>query len=106
MIESIWDAVKAISVIALCVFGVVKCTQSDWYQASEREREAQERANATPHVIREADGCKVYAFKSGGDYHYFTRCGDTVTTDRSYAQSCGKGCTRHKTETIVTKGNQ
>lgn len=106
MIEIIWGAIKIFAVIALSVFGIVKCNQSEWHQESERRQEAQDRADATPHVIREADGCKVYAFKNGGYWHYFTRCGDTVTTERTYTKSCGKNCTKAETETIVTEGNK
>lgn len=96
-----------IALCALVVFGVVKCNGSDWWQESERQREAQEQADSTPHIIRQADGCKVYAWKGGdGVYHYFTRCGETVTTERTYSETCGKNCTRKKSEIIVTKGNK
>jgi hypothetical protein len=71
----------------------------------ERADAAQALAERTPHVIREADGCKVYAFKGDGVYHYFTRCGSTVTTDHQYTESCGKKCTTTKTESITTEGN-
>lgn len=58
----------------------------------------------TPHVIREADGCKVYAFKSGDRYHFFTRCPDSKTTTESSWDECqGSGKTRHcevRTENI------
>jgi hypothetical protein len=80
------------------------CFFSDWSKQVVADREAQERADATPHVIREADGCKVYAFKSG-DWHYFTRCSDgTVTTERNWSERQGK-MNVHKSETIVTEGN-
>jgi hypothetical protein len=92
-------------VLALCVFGIYSCSQSDWYKDSERAQEAQKRADETPHVIREADGCKVYAFKSGDNWHYFTRCGSTVTTERNWTEKCGKNCTTHKSESIATEGN-
>jgi hypothetical protein len=69
----------------------------------QERHEAQDRADRTPHVIREADGCKVYAFKTG-EWHYFTRCpNSTVQTDRSYTENCGKNCTRHKVESITTQ---
>ncbi|WP_334029024.1 hypothetical protein [Burkholderia orbicola] len=71
---------------------------------------AQARADATPHVIREADGCKVYAFKADDKWHYFTRCSDgTVTTERNWTESRRQGkqtITENKSETIVTKGAQ
>jgi hypothetical protein len=92
--------------VGLPLFGIVKCTETEWWQESERKKQAQEKADATPHVIREADGCKVYAFKSGGSYHYFTRCGSTVTTERTYTENCGKNCTRQKSEVIVTENNK
>jgi hypothetical protein len=78
---------------------------SDGAKERAAERAAQERSDATPHVIREADGCKVYAFKSG-DWHYFTRCTDgSVTTERNWSERNGKQ-TVHKSETIVTENNR
>lgn len=75
--------------LALVIFGVKSCNESEWFQASLREKQAQDRANETPHVIREADGCKVYAFLGGdGLYHYFTRCPDSKTTTESSYQEC------------------
>jgi len=56
-------------------------------------------------VIQEVDGCKVYRFYDG-DYHYMTRCGEEVTTQKNWNENCGKACTRHKTEDITTEGNQ
>jgi len=99
----------AIVQITLCIavlFGIVKCNGSDYWREHERERSEQEHAEDKPHVIREADGCKVYAFKSSGSYHYFTRCGEAVTTERTYSEACGKNCTRQKSEVIVTNGNR
>jgi hypothetical protein len=77
--------------------------------AEEAARAEAERRAAIPHVIRQADGCKVYTWKGGGQWHYFTRCSpaDTVTTERSYTEkvSCGKNCTKHvpRKEVIVTE---
>jgi hypothetical protein len=95
---------KAVAVIGLTVFGMHSCFNSEWMKDVERRQAAQAKADATPHVIREADGCKVYAFKSG-DWHYFTRCDSTVTTERHYQVREGK-TTKEKTETIVTEGNK
>jgi hypothetical protein len=92
--------------LGLLFFCVHSCFDSNWYKESERARAAGRLAAATPHVIRETDGCKVYAFERDNTDHYFTRCGDTVTTERNYTQSCGKGCVKHKQETIVTEGNK
>jgi hypothetical protein len=61
--------------------------------------------NHAMQVIQEMDGCKVYRFYDG-NYHYITKCGDRVTTQKNWDESCGKACTRHKTEDITTEGNQ
>lgn len=80
---------------------------SESAQQDQREQIAQDAADRKPHVIREADGCKVYAFKSEGIWHYFTRCPASRTTTESSRQEChlvGKvnSCTT-KTETIDSK---
>lgn len=81
-------------------------------QAEAAREAAQRKANETPHVVREADGCKVYAFLSGDRYHYFTRCPDSKTTtdtswDECHSEMVGKVSTRKcvtKSEAIeVTK---
>lgn len=78
----------------LLVGGIVSCHQSEWYQAEERVKEAaravQDKADATPHVIREADGCKVYAFKAG-QWHYFTRCEGGTITESHHTETTGSG---------------
>lgn len=56
--------------------------------AERRAKAAAERREQTPHVVREADGCKVYAFKSEGRHHYFTRCPDSRTTTESSWEEC------------------
>ena len=58
-----------------------------------------------PQLLSEADGCRVYKFVDNGT-HYFTRCGEQVNTVRHYTESCGKGCTRNRTESIITEGNK
>jgi hypothetical protein len=55
--------------------------------------------------VCEKHGCRVYRFVDSGT-HYFTRCGPQVETTRHYTESCGKGCTRARTETIKTEGNK
>jgi hypothetical protein len=89
--------------LLLLIFGIKSCTETEWYKESERADEAQRKADAMPHVIREADGCKVYAFRGGDTWHYFTRCATTTTTERHYTQSCGKKCTKQMTEEITTE---
>jgi len=83
---------------------------SDWSRENAIRQHAQDVADAKPHVIREADDCKVYAFKSDGQFHFFTKCGDgTVTTERNWEehrQSGKQTITEHKSETIVTTGNK
>lgn len=99
----------------LVVIGLVGgCTYNVLFSASAKQGlardRAQARADAMPHVIREADGCKVYAFMADDKWHYFTRCSDgTVTTERNWTESRRQGkqtITENKSETIVTKGAQ
>ena len=56
-------------------------------------------------IISEMDGCKVYRFYDG-NYHYVTRCGDKVTTQKNWSEYCGKACTRRRSEELVTEDNQ
>jgi hypothetical protein len=110
VLEVLGWLIKWACIVAVVVFGIVKCTEWDDARpstiAARAAEAAQERADMEPHVIREGDGCKVYAFKAGDAYHYFTRCGDgSVTTDRQYQERHGK-TTETKTETIVTQGNK
>lgn len=67
----------------------------------EIENRAQKIKESTPHIIREADGCKVYRFKSDERWHYYTRCADKTTTESSYTVRSGK-TTRTETESITT----
>lgn len=76
--------------------------------ADEKAAQERERREMTPHVIREADGCKVYAWKGGDSkYHYFTRCPNSQTsTTRNYTECTGTGKTRscqEKSETIEVR---
>lgn len=68
MIDWIKSTLFVCAVVGLPIFGLYSCQQSEWWQAGERAQAERERREATPHVVREADGCKVYAFKHGGDY--------------------------------------
>lgn len=97
------EIITLLACTGLLIFGISSCQETEWYKESERQKAIDEQRERTPHVIREADGCKVYAFKAG-DWHYFTRCGETVTTERQYEVREGKA-TKKKTETIVTNGN-
>jgi hypothetical protein len=67
----------------------------------------EQRANdRIPAVVSSADGCTVYKFYDNSSWHYFTKCGGTVTTTKNYTESCGKGCSRSRTESMTTEGNQ
>ncbi len=94
--------VWSILFIGCVVFGVNSCTHSGWYQKSMAESIQQDATDAQPRVIREVDGCKVYTFKSGDRWHYFTRCPNAQTTTESpYSVRVGK-TTQTKIETITT----
>jgi len=67
-------------------------------------KDERERSHAMQ-VIQEVDGCKVYRFYDG-DYHYMTRCGEKVTTQKNWDEYCGKACIRHRTEDITTEDNR
>ncbi len=104
-----WDGDGAIFVLLV----VVACwSMWHWRDTPEEkaakwaQEAAQRRARETPHVVREADGCKVYAFERGGRDHYFTRCPATTDTETTWKESCGKNCTRQKAENIVTENAQ
>lgn len=73
----------------------------EWKKRADAEDEARRAAERKPRVIREADGCKVYAFKEGDRWHYFTRCPEQTTTESSYSVRSGK-TTRTETESITT----
>ena len=62
-------------------------------------------AARVPVAIGSAEGCTVYRFEDRGT-HYFTRCGEQVTTTKNYTESCGKACSRRRTEEITTEGNK
>jgi hypothetical protein len=59
-----------------------------------------------PAAVSSADGCTVYRFYDNSSWHYFTKCGGTVTTTKNYTENCGKGCSRSRTENMTTEGNQ
>lgn len=104
------DVLAETVVTLLIVGGVVSCNRSEWYQEGERQRDAeraaQAKADATPHVIREADGCKVYTFKAAEKWHYFTRCPNNTTTESHHDEQQGSGKQRKTVdvaETVVTE---
>lgn len=107
---SVWGVLKALSegevfgaFVMLCMavgagwWGYYEAKpETEQMRIAEKQREKEDQIRReTPHIIREADGCKVYAFESGGRWHYFTRCpGDRTVTDTSYEQCSGSGKTR------------
>lgn len=101
------DALAYIGLAGLTLFGIYSCTNSDWMREQDRQRAAKESADRQPRVIREADGCKVYAFKEGAHWHFFTRCPTSTTTERTYTQACGKTqCQELRSEVIVTENGR
>lgn len=104
-----WELIKLLAVFAIPVWGIVSCQNSDWAKENERLNRERQKRLETPHVIREADGCKVYAWKSGEHFHYFTRCPNaTTTTDRTFEDCHNSGKHRScqtKTESIVAITN-
>lgn len=101
------DAFGVFCVLILAFFAalIYNDANSPEGQARKKQRELEYQRAATPHVIRQADGCKVYAFTTDRE-HYFTRCGSTVTTETNWLKSCGKNCTKQESDTIVTEGNK
>ena len=92
---------KRLAVILLIVStALLFFLNSEWYKKQVAEDAAQNANDAVPRVIREIDGCKVYAFKATY-WHYFTRCQSTTSTDASREVQYGK-TTRTEIETITT----
>jgi len=102
------DALKTIRVTLLIVliamisiFAVILSLQAMFGPSDE-----QRAMGRVPAVVSSADGCTVYRFYDNSSWHYFTKCGGTVTTTKNYTENCGKGCTRSRTENMTTEGNQ
>ncbi|WP_146215079.1 hypothetical protein [Rivihabitans pingtungensis] len=97
--KAIWTLLTALSLF-LAAFMIL-----DANSEPEKNRRAQEeQARRTPHVIREADGCRVYAFEDGGHQHYFVRCGnDRTTTHRQYddCRQSGKSSSCKKSFEVI-----
>ncbi len=107
MIDFIKDAAKAtaMTLVFLLIAGGIIATGFSFLKYVAEPSPEYKAAARVPQLMSEADGCKVYRFVDNGT-HYFTRCGAQVDTIRNYTESCGKACTRHRTETITTEGNQ
>lgn len=71
------------------------------WEEETKKQQAQDAADAQPRLINEIDGCKVYAFKSTGRWHYFTKCpASRVSTESSWR--CGYKGRKTCTEVIDT----
>jgi hypothetical protein len=107
MMDDLMEHLKIIGFVILAallalgfIFGIIWALQSTFGPSDEQKAEMR-----VPQLLSEADGCRVYKFVDDGT-HYFTRCGEQVDTVRHYTESCGKNCTRSRTESIATEGNK
>lgn len=57
-------------------------------ELEEKKYKEQIEKDKNPHVIRDVDGCKVYAFSDGGKWHYFTRCENSRTVTDTTQEEC------------------
>jgi hypothetical protein len=93
-------AILLLVVASIIILGLIGIIQAVFGLSDEQKTELR-----VPQLLSEADGCRVYRFVDNGT-HYFTRCGEQVSTVRHYTESCGKNCTRNRTEEITTEGNK
>ena len=95
------DALKAlgITLLILLIGGLVIGFGFLGLQAMFGPSDEQRARDRVPAVVSSADGCTVYKFYDNFRWHYFTKCGGTVT------ESCGKNCSRPRTESLTTEGN-
>jgi hypothetical protein len=93
-------AVISLVIGALIILGLIGTFQAVFGLSEQEKAEMR-----VPQLLSESDGCRVYKFVDDGT-HYFTRCGEQVDTVRHYTESCGKNCTRRRTESIATEGNK
>ena len=101
------DALKAlgITLLLLLIGGLVIGFGFLGLQAMFGPSDEQRAKDRVPAVVSSMDGCTVYKFYDSSSWHYFTKCGGTVTTTKNYTESCGKGCSRPRTENLTTEGN-
>lgn len=92
----------AILIIGMLIIGIVQSSDDRAAIAKKRADELEQRK--IPHVIREADGCKVYSFYANNSDHYFTRCeNSTTSTERNYTVQRGKST--HSEKEIIDASN-
>lgn len=105
-IDAMWTLIKISLwvIVPIALFGgiIVGCNQIPYFKQRNEEMKQKRVAEETPHIIHEVDGCKVYAFKVGTKYHYFTRCPKETTTDTTIEERHGKHTT-YETDQIVTE---
>jgi hypothetical protein len=107
MIDDIKDFLKmmGVAVASLVIGALIVLGLIGTFQAVFGLNEQEKAEMRVPQLLSESDGCRVYKFVDDGT-HYFTRCGEQVDTVRHYTESCGKNCTRRRTESIATEGNK
>ena len=101
LLKEICQALLIILIAGLALFAGIAFLFSVFGPSDE-----QRARDRVPAVVSSADDCTVYKFYDNGSWHYFTKCGGTVTTTKNYTESCGKGCIRSRTESMTTEGNQ
>jgi hypothetical protein len=108
MIDFFKDALKTFGVTLLLILIAMLLIVGGllFLQAMFGPTDEQRAMDRVPAVVSSADGCTVYRFYDNSSWHYFTKCGGTVTTTKNYTENCGKGCTRSRTENMTTEGNQ
>lgn len=115
MFREVWEVIVGIFWIlvvislaaALVMFLGNTIASSEWRQQQRRDLDAQFQADAQPRVIREFDGCQVWAFKPSpnGHWSYVTKCKDrSVTTDSGHTERRGKSSVEVR-EITTTKEN-
>ena len=95
----LYDTIIAV----ICIFGVIFTFIELCNHFAPSEEQIAEMQKMQ--VIQEFDGCKIYRFYDG-NYHYVTRCGSKVTTQKSWDEYCGRACTRHRKEELTTENNE
>lgn len=74
---------------------VVGCSKSTPEQRAHTEQQRQNEALDKDYQVVKLfnkDGCSVYQFYDHSNYHYFTNCSGSTSTQHS----CGKNCTREE----------
>ena len=62
--------------------------------------EVNSQGNFQVELLFEMDSCRMYRFRDGGRYIYWSNC--QGKTERSYTRRSGKGSSTHYEETLTT----